>query len=75
MNIPLDGKAGDAWLLGKNLPLHLLNDGLGGGVECKCLVCVLVVHVVSDTDELALVIAAAKQNDGDTNDFAVGDAR
>jgi hypothetical protein len=75
LNIPLDGKARDSWLLCKNLPLHLLDDGLGRRVECQRLVCVLVVHIVSDTHELALIIAAAEQNDCDTDDLAVGNAR
>ena len=74
-DVPFDGEACDTRLLCKNLPLHLLDDGLGRRVECQRLVCVLVVHIVSDTHELALIIAAAEQNDCDTDDLAVGNAR
>lgn len=75
MWVPFDSKAGDSRLLCKNLPLHLFDNGLGGRVQGERLICVLVVHVVSDTDELALFVAAAQQDDGDADDFAVGDTR
>jgi hypothetical protein len=55
--------------------LHFLDDGLRGRLQCQCFIRVLVVHVVPNAYELALLIAAAKENDRDTDDFAVGDAR
>jgi hypothetical protein len=55
--------------------LHLLDDGLGRRVKCKSLVCVLVVHVVSDAHELALLVAATEQDNCDADDLAVGNAR
>jgi hypothetical protein len=72
---PLDGEACDTGLLCQDLPLHLLDDGLGRRVQGQGLVCVLVVHIVSDTHELAPLVAAAEQDDRDADDLAVGDAR
>jgi hypothetical protein len=74
-HVPLDRKASHTRLLCENLPLHLLDDGLRRGLKCQCLVCVLIVHVVADTHELALFVAAAEEDDRDADDLAVGDAR
>jgi hypothetical protein len=54
---------------------HLVNHRFRGGLQLQRLVCVLVVDVVADADELAVLVAARQQDDGDADDFAVRDAR
>jgi hypothetical protein len=74
-DIPLDLEACDTGLLGQDLSLHLLNDGLRRRLHGQRLVCVFVVHIVAHANELTAIVAAAKQDDCDANDLAVGDAR
>lgn len=74
INIPLDSEAGDARLLGQDVAANLLNDGLGGRVGSQLLSLVLVVHIVSDADELAAVVSACQEDDSDAEDLSVGDA-
>jgi hypothetical protein len=74
-HIPLDGKARYTRLLCENLSLHLFDDRLSRWLQRQCLVCVLVVDVVTHADELTVFIAAAQQDDSDADDLAVGDTR
>lgn len=73
-NIPLDGKAGDAGLVGQHVATDLLNDGLGRGVGGQLLGLVLVVDVVAHAHELATIVGAGQQDDGDTHNLGVGNA-
>ena len=73
--VPFDSKASHTWLLSQDVPPHLLNDGLRRWLELKRLVCVLIVDVVSHAHELAVVIAAAQEDDSDADDLVVRDAR
>ena len=74
-HVPFDGEARDTRLLSQDLPLHLLDDRLRRRLKCERLVNVLVVDVVSNTHKLSVFVAAAEQDDCDTNDLAVRDAR
>jgi hypothetical protein len=74
-DVPFDGEACDTRLLCKNLPLHLLDDRLRRWLECERLVNILIVDVVSNTHKLSVIVAAAEQDDRDTDDLAVRDAR
>lgn len=73
-NIPLDGEARDAGLRIQDIAADLLNDWLGWRVGVQLLRLVLVVDVVADAHELAAVVGAGEQNDGDAEDLGVGDA-
>jgi hypothetical protein len=57
-NVPLDGEARHARLLGQDVAADLVHDGLGRRVLGQGLVRVLVVDVVSDAHELAAVVGA-----------------
>jgi hypothetical protein len=72
--IPLDGESSHAWLLCQDAPADLLDDRLRGRLQLESLIRVLVVHVVADAYEFAVIIATAQENDCDANDLAVGDA-
>jgi len=71
--VPLDGKSCNAWLLCQDVALDLLDDGLRRGFRVESLVGVLVVNVVTHTNELSAVIAAAEEDDRHAQDLAVGD--
>jgi hypothetical protein len=73
-NVPLDSKARHAGLLCKNVATNLLDDGLGRRVGLKLLVVILVVDVVSDTNELATIVGAAQKDNSDSNDLGIGNA-
>lgn len=74
-HVPFDGEARDTRLLSQDLPLHLLDDRLRRWLECERLVNVLIVDVVSNTHKLSVVVAAAEEDDCDTDNLAVRDAR
>lgn len=71
--IPLDSEAGDSGLLCEDVAADLLDDGLGGRLVDQLLVGVLVADVVADADELAAVVGASEQDDGDAKDLGCGD--
>lgn len=56
------------------MALHLLNHRLAGRLHLQRLVRVLVVDIVADAHELAVLVAAAEEDDGDADDLAVGNA-
>lgn len=55
-NLPLDGEPGNTWLIGQDVSANLLDDRLGRriGIQLFCLV--LIVDVVSNSNELAAVV-------------------
>jgi len=73
-NIPLDGEAGDAGLLGQDVAADVLDEGLGGRVVGELLRVVLVVDVVADADKLAAVVGARQEDHGNTEQLVDGDA-
>jgi hypothetical protein len=72
--IPLDREASHTGLLSEDIAANTLNDGLGWGLCCQLLGVVLIVDIVANTDELAAVVAAGQEDDGNTQDFGGGDA-
>ena len=72
--VPFDSKPRNARLLSQDVATNFLNHRLAGWLCRQLLIHVLVVHVVSNTYELASIVAAGKQNDRDTNDLAVRDS-
>lgn len=54
--------------------MNLLDDWLCGWVQRQRLFGVLIVHIVTDAYKLAVLVAAAQKDDGDTDDLAVGDS-
>lgn len=54
--------------------MNLLDDGLGGGISAQLLGLILVVHIVSDADKLAIIVGAGQKNDSNANDLGIGDA-
>ena len=71
-DIPFDGKPRHSGLLCQDVPLHLLYDWLAWRLCIQCFVCVLVVNIVADADELASIIAAGEEDDGNAQDFGAG---
>lgn len=70
--IPFDGKASDTRLLSQDVATNALDEGLLRGVGGQFLRVILVVDVVSDADEFATIVAAGKENHGDTQDLGRG---
>ena len=56
------------------MPPHLLDDGPVRGFALESLIRVFVIDIVADTDELAVFVTAAEEDDGDADDFAIRDA-
>lgn len=73
-SIPFDSKARDSWLVGQDIPSHLLDYRLGWRLGIQLLAVVLVVDVVTHTHELAAIVAARQQYDGHAQDLGVRDA-
>lgn len=72
--LPLDGETSHTGLLGKDITLHSLDDGLGRGLCVELLRVVLVVDIVSNPNKLASVVGAGQEHDRDTQNIGVGDA-
>ena len=66
---PFDRKPRDSWFLRKYIPPHPLDDGFRWWFGVQLLAVVFVVDVVADADELAGVIGAGEEDDGDTENF------
>lgn len=71
-NIPFDGKAGDPRLLGENVALDPLDDGLSGGLGAQLFRIVLIVHVVANSHEFAAVVGTGEEDHGDAENIRVG---
>lgn len=74
LDSPLDRETRHPGLLGQDIALHALDDGLRGRVVVQLGGVVFVVDVVPDADELAPVVGAGEEDDGDADDVRVGDA-
>lgn len=72
--IPFDSESSHTRLLGENIATDVLDLGLRRGLGGQFLRVVLVVHVVTHTDELAAIIAAGEEDDGDAQDLRRRDA-
>lgn len=73
-NLPLDGKSGDTGLISQDVAANLLDDGLSGRISTQLLGLILVVDIVANAHELATIVGAGQQDDGDAHDFGVRDA-
>ena len=73
-NIPLYGESRYSRLVRKNVAADLVNNGLGRGIGGELVGLVFIVDVVAHADELAAVVGAGQQDDGDAEDVGVGDA-
>lgn len=71
--IPLDSETRDTRLLGENIPADLFDDRFGRWVVNQSLVGVLVVDIVADADELAVIVGAGQEDDSNANDFGIRD--
>lgn len=74
-SIPFDRKASNAGLLSKDVPANPIIEWLCRWIGIQLLGIVLVVDIVSDADELAAVVGAGEQDDGDAEDLGIGNAR
>jgi hypothetical protein len=61
--IPLDREASHTGLLSKDIAADTLNDGLSWGLHRQLLGVVLIVDIVTNTDELTAVVAAGQEDD------------
>jgi hypothetical protein len=56
IDLPLDGKAGDSGLLGKDVALDFLDDGLSRRVAVQLFAVVLVVDIVANANKLPAIV-------------------
>lgn len=73
-NLPLYGEAGDTRLVSQDIAADLLDDGLGRGVGAQLLSLILVVDIIANAHELATIVGAGQQDDGDAHDLGIGNA-
>lgn len=73
-NLPLDGKSGDAGLISQDVAANLLDDGLSWRISTQLLGLILVVDIVANAHELATIVGAGQQDDGDAHNLGVRDA-
>lgn len=71
LNLPLDSETGNSGLLCEDISTDLLEDRLGWWVGIELLRIVLIVDIVSDTNELSAIVGAGKEDDGDTQDLGI----
>jgi len=69
---PLDSETSHSRLLCQDVPPDLLDDGLGWRIGNESFIRIFVVDIVTNTDKFAVVISTGQEDDGDTNDFSVG---
>jgi len=60
LHIPLDRKASDPGLFGKDVSPHTVHDGLGWRLGVEFFRIVLVIDVVADSYELPAIVAASE---------------
>jgi hypothetical protein len=72
--IPLDCEPCDPRLLSQNIPPDFLDNGLSWRVLGELWIRVLIVDVVSNAHKLSIVVAAAKEDNGDADNLGVRDA-
>ena len=65
LHSPFDVESSDPRFVCKKVSSHPLDDGFGRRFGVQLVAVVLVVHVVSHTDEFSPIVAARKQDDGD----------
>jgi hypothetical protein len=73
--VPLDGEASHTGLLGQNVALDALNDGLCRGLGSQLLRVVFVVDIVSYSYEFTAIVGACQEDDCDAEYFGIGNAR
>lgn len=71
--LPLNRKACNPGLFGKDVAPDSLEYGLRRRVGGELRAIVLIVDIVSNADELTAVVGAGQENDGDAKDFIAGD--
>lgn len=74
-DLPFDGEASDSGLLGENIALDSLDDGLGGRVVVQFLAVVLVVDIVANAHEFATIVGASEKDDGNAENLRGGQSR
>lgn len=70
--LPFDSKSSHPRFLSENISSDSFNDRFCWWLRVEFLAIVLVVHVVSHTDEFTVVIGAGEEYDRDTKDFRRG---
>ena len=63
---------GNSGLLNENVPGELGNVWLGGWVLIELLVFVVVVHIVTNSEEFLVVVGTCQENSSDSNNFRLG---
>lgn len=71
---PLDSEAGHSGLLGENISSNTLDDGLGRRLGVELLRVVLIVDIVTNTDEFPFVVATCEKDHSDAQNVVVWDA-
>lgn len=72
-NVPFNSKAGDSWLLCKNISSDLLKNRLCRGISVELIRIIFIVDIVSDSYELPVVVGTGEKNNGDSKDFSIWD--
>jgi hypothetical protein len=75
VSIPFNSKAGHARLLCQYVALDSVNDGLGWRLGAELLRVIFVVYVVAHAHELAAIVGTRQENDSNTQNIGVRDAR
>jgi hypothetical protein len=71
-NQPFDGESRNPRLLCQDITTNPLDDGLRGRLSAQLLRVVFVVDIVANSDELAAIVGAGKENHGNTEDVGIG---
>lgn len=74
VDIPLNSKACYSWLLAQNMSADSIQDWCNWWIGGHLRVVVLVVDIVANTDELAIIVRAGKEDDSNANDVGWWDA-
>lgn len=71
---PLDGEAGYARLLSKDVSLNSVDNGLCRGLGVELLRIVLIVDIVANTHKLTTIVGTCQENDSNAQNVCFGDA-
>lgn len=74
MSEPFDGKSSHSGLLCKHITLDLVEDWLWRGISLELIRVIFIVDIVSNSNKLAAIVRAGKENDGDAQNLSIGDS-